>query len=76
MKLFIGNVDHTNHGMLNRIAGRAGYSGSVKVVNDCEHVIECGTATARREAGILHAEVAQMIGEYVIAGFTVRIEYE
>lgn len=75
MKLIIGNVNHTNHGILNMIAGRAGYAGAVKSLSDCEQVINCGNSTERREAGILQSEVAQMIGEYVIAGFTVRIEY-
>ena len=74
--LFIGNINYTNSDSLQDIAGHAGYHGCVKRINECEAYLNIGTEADRASLDISDADIQQMIGMYVLEGFSVRVEME
>ncbi|UOL48155.1 hypothetical protein vBPaerPsIn_127 [Pseudomonas phage vB_Paer_PsIn] len=74
--LIIGNVNCHNHRLVDEIAGDAGYKGAARLVDECTRKI-----TLLAPSGISaidakeRAEVAAMIGEYLLAGFEVSIQH-
>lgn len=66
--LIIGGINHTNHHMIKNIAGEAGYAASVRLVDECTRKIELFISNEDERA-----EVEQMIGQYVMAGFETKI---
>ena len=73
MTLMIGNIDIYNDYMVRRIAGDAGYAGSVIRLDDCNATIDLQTAKHRSDAGISLKSVDAMIGRYARYGFAVQV---
>lgn len=67
--ILVGNVNIYNHCLIDRIAGDAGYMGAPKSVDMCAQKF-----VVTIENDIEHSEVCQMIGQYILAGFTVTTE--
>lgn len=67
--LTIGNVNCNNFPSLHRIAGDAGYSGMVKLVDECTYRIELCFLYADERA-----QVERMIGRYALLGFAVSVD--
>jgi hypothetical protein len=66
--LIIGNINHTNEVQVVNIAGGAGYAGSVWLVDEETKKIDLQIDSLYEQR-----EVEQMIGKYVLAGFSVKI---
>lgn len=67
-KLIISGVNHSNHDLLNIVAGNYGYAGLVRVVNECEYSIELWEDTIPDKLDNI-----RMKAEYETLGFDVSL---
>lgn len=75
--IIIGNVNITNDHLITKISGNYGWQGAAKVVagsQGTEQSINLGPHPISKCSAEFVLEVKTMIGEFILEGFTVRIE--
>ena len=74
--LIISGVNCRNDENIKDLAGIAGYALSVRIIDDCTHYIDISEYTASDTPEHERAAIRDMIGYFVLWGFTVQIKEE